>query len=193
MAWHGMAWRGYRYGHVKLVPGSDTSIKHVDLDESILPNESVSNHFSGSDCKNLDNDEGVKCQESGCGCGVKIWGLTLKTFTTAVQKPGAWYVAFNLKRDQQKEQVYLSLVAFPSSGDYKVLLHRDGGEKSFLEVAWMTKVNDYFDDRPDVDLAKLQKYHYIWDSTAMPRDVSTRENNDTTSTAPQSPRGKDTI
>ena len=27
----------------------------------------------------------------------------------------------------------------------------------------------------------------------MPRDVSTRENNDTTSTAPQSPRGKDTI
>ena len=122
----GWAWRGYRYGHVKLVPGSDTSIKHVDLDESILPNESVSNHFSGSDCKNLDNDEGVKCQESGCGCGVKIWGLTLKTFTTAVQKPGAWYVAFNLKRDQQKEQVYLSLVAFPSSGDYKVLLHRDG-------------------------------------------------------------------
>ena len=187
----GWAWRGFGYGHLNLFPGSDSNTKHIDLDEAVFPDEHVEHHFSGTNCKNVEKEEGVGCHEDGCG--VKIWGLTINSFTTAVHKPDAWELPFNLRRDQLKEKVYLSLIAFPSSGESKILLHRDGEEKSFREVAWMTKVNDYFDDRPDVDLAKLQKYHYIWDSTAMPRDVSTRENNDTTSTAPQSPRGKDTI
>ena len=94
----GWAWRGYGYGYVSLFPGSDTATKHIDLDEAILPHENVEHHVSGTNCKNVKKEDGVNCQEDGCG--VKIWGLTIKSFTTAVHKPDAWHLPFNLRRDQ---------------------------------------------------------------------------------------------
>ena len=174
----GWAWDGFGYGFVNLnrlptnqqnlFPLSDSSIKHLDLEEAVFPDESVRHHISGANCKNIDKDKSIDCQEDGCG--IEISKLTIQSFSTVVDKPDSWELVHNLKRHEFKEQVFVSLVVFPSSGDYKVLLHMDSKEKPCREVAWMAKANVRFDDQPGVDRCKIDRHQYIW-RTGCPKIV----------------------
>ena len=165
----GWAWSGYGYGFVNVFPSSnkDQSIKHIDLEEAVLPNENQCHHVSGPECR-LDENTDV-CNDAGCG--MKIWSLSIKSYTTDVHKPHlADVMVHNKKRSEQKEHIWLSLVVFPSTGMYRMLLHRDGPDTTYRCVAWMTKVNEFFKDDPEVDECILERHRYIW-STELPKEV----------------------
>ena len=162
----GWAWNGYGYGFVNLnrinryqenlFPLSDSSIKHIDLEEAVFPEESVQHHICGDTCINIDKNVNIECKEDGCG--LEISRLSVQSFSTTVHKPGSWELPHNYKRLHLKEQVSLSLVVFPSSAEYKVLFHMDG-----KEVAWMRKVEDVsYDHQPIVDHCIMEKHQYIW-------------------------------
>ena len=162
----GWAWNGYGYGFVNLnrinryqenlFPLSDSSIKHIDLEEAVFPEESVQHHICGDTCINIDKNVNIECKEDGCG--LEISRLSVQSFSTTVHKPGSWELPHNYKRLHLKEQVSFSLVVFPSSAEYKVLFHMDG-----KEVAWMRKVEDVsYDHQPIVDHCIMEKHQYIW-------------------------------
>ena len=165
----GWAWSGYGYGFVNVFPSSskDQSIKHIDLEEAVFPNENQYHHVSGPACR-LDKNTDV-CNDAGCG--VRIWSLSIKSYTTDVHQPHLADVkVHNKKRKEQKEHIWLSLVVFQSTGMHRMLLHRDGPDRTYRCVAWMTKVNDFFKDDPDVDQCILERHRYIW-STELPREI----------------------
>ena len=174
----GWGWDGFGYGFVNLnrihanqqnlIPLSDSSIKHLDLEEAVFPNESVFHHISGVHCKKSEENKKTYCKEEGCG--IEISKLTIQSFSTIVDKPDSWELVHNLKRHEFKEQVSFSLVVFPSSGEHKVLLQVDEIQKSLREVAWMAKASDHFDDAPGVDKCKIEKHQYIW-RTGCPKKV----------------------
>ena len=80
---------------------------------------------------------------------------------------------------KQGQVVFLSLVAF-FNGNYKIVVHRDSDlQNSFdvnqRQVAWLTQVKKQrFDDKPVVDLLKLQKALYTW-GTRVPKPIGTKD------------------
>ena len=57
-------YEGFGYGYVNLFPGSDTSLAHIDIEESIFPFEHhTTHHLSGRSCKNMDKAEDIICKE----------------------------------------------------------------------------------------------------------------------------------
>ena len=165
----GVAWSGYGYGFVNVFPSSnkDKSIKHIDLEEAVLPNGNQYYHVSGQHCTANNVDD--VCNNKSCG--VRIWSLCIKTFTTGVHEVGRDDIkVFNRKRVEEKEQIFLSLVLFQSTGMLRMLLHRAGPTLSYRCVAWMTKVNDYFTEDPEVDECILERHRYIW-STELPKEI----------------------
>ena len=159
----GWAWEGFGYGFVNVFPGANpkedkTKILHVEIDEAILCNESIMYHFEGDNCKREDLD--VVCREPGCG--VAIWKIMFKTFSTVAKKQEYYELGCNLRKTKPEQKVYLTLIAF-FSGEYQLLLHRDG-EKSHIRVAWLTKdIAAPFEERPEVDLRKIEEARQIWE------------------------------
>ena len=118
----GWAWEGFGYGFVNVFPGANedkTKILHVEIDETILCGESLFYHFEGDNCRREELD--VVCREPGCG--VPIWKIVFKTFSTVTKKQEFYELGCNLRKAKPEQEVYLSLVAF-FSGEYKLLLHQ---------------------------------------------------------------------
>ena len=159
----GWAWEGFGYGFVNVFPGANpkedkTKILHVEIDEAILCSESILYHFEGDNCKR--EDLNVVCREPGCG--VAIWKIMFKTFATVAKEQEYYELGCNLRKTKPEQKVYLTLIAF-FSGEYKLLLHRDG-EKSHVRVAWLTKdIAAPFEERPEVDLRKIEEARQIWE------------------------------
>ena len=164
----GYGWSGYGYGYCTLPPLSDTSEKHIDLEENIFWDDGIAHHFSGPNCN---QGEGVTCKE--VGCAERIWALIVTTFTTIVDNPDSWQLprAHNLRKEEEKEKLFMSYFAF-HNGDHKIMIHR---EESSKKVAWLTRANERYDDKPDVDRTKLDNKHkYIWE-TSVPKQRACAE------------------
>ena len=165
----GWAWSGAGYGF--LPPPSpliDTTEEHVDLEEAIFWEDANVHHFSGSNCS-----KGAICREDGCG--ERIWGLILKSFTTVVNNPDAWHLpyAMNIRKDQEKDKLFLSVFAF-YNGEQKLVIQRD---PSSGKGAWLTRVNERFDDKADIDENKLEQ-HKIISGTRAPKNNNLPEEDD---------------
>ena len=118
----GWAWEGFGYGFVNVFPRANedkTKILHVEIDEAILCHESIFYHFEGDNCRREELD--VVCREPGCG--VLIWKIMFKTFSTVEKKQEFYELGCNLRKAKLEQEVYLSLVAF-FSGEVKLLLHQ---------------------------------------------------------------------
>ena len=118
----GWAWEGFGYGFVNLFPGANptadkTKISHVEIDEAILCSESILYHFEGDKCRREDQD--VVCREPECG--VQVWKIMFKTFSTVEKEQEYYELGCNLRKAKLEQEVYLSLIAF-FSGEYKLLL-----------------------------------------------------------------------
>ena len=165
----GKGWSGYGYGSCTLPPMSDASEKHVDLEEYIWWNDGSAHHLPGPTCNNVNGEEGVTCREGGCA--ERIWGLSVTTFTTIMINPDSWELprAHNLRREKKKEKVCLSYYAFHNGG-HKIMI-TEGSTK----VAWLTRANERYDEKPDVDRNKLDKHKYIW-GTSLPKEDTCEEN-----------------
>ena len=173
----GWMYEGFGYGYVNLFPGSDTSLAHIDIEESIFPFEHhTTHHLSGRSCKNKDKAEDIICKEGECGA--RIWSIKFTSYVTAEEEVPDYMVP-KWRKEKQGQVVFLSLVAF-FNGNYKIVVHRDSDlQNSFdvnqRQVAWLTQVKKQrFDDKPVVDLLKLQKALYTW-GTRVPRPVGTKD------------------
>ena len=150
----GRGWKGYGYGFLNLFPGSDSSIKHVDLHEMVFTEDRLHNHYSGENC--IISPKNAMCREAGCGA--KVWTIQFKTFSVVAEEtamsdlqPKGW----SLRKEKLCEEIYLSMVGF-SDGTHQLVLHREGERRSYAQIAWFKKdPSAFFRDDPDVDLVKL--------------------------------------
>ena len=162
----GWGWGGKGYGFINMFPTTKTTSygtntgdssskpKHVRLAEALFWNESRYYHVSGEDCTNVNETCTLE------GCGVRIWSLMINThhYTTGEED--------QLFRQEEDQTLFLSLVAY-HSGDYRIIIHRDGdhprwGGKAISKhtvVAVLSKVDKNFaDDEPRIDQHILKKH-----------------------------------
>ena len=124
----------------------------------------------------MDKAEDIVCKEGECGA--RIWSIKFTSYVTAEEEVPDYMVP-KWRKEKQGQVVFLSLVAF-FSGNYKIVVHRDADlQNSFdvnqRQVAWLTQVKKQrFDDKPVVDLLKLQKALYTW-GTRVPKPIGTRD------------------
>ena len=124
----------------------------------------------------MDKAENIICKEGECGA--RIWSIKFTSYVTAEEEVPDYMVP-RWRKEKQGQVVFLSLVAF-FSGNYKIVVHRDAHlQNSFdvnqTQVAWLTQVKKQrFDDKPVVDLLKLQKALYTW-GTRVPKPIGTRD------------------
>ena len=177
----GWMYEGFGYGYVNLFPGSDTSLAHIDIEESIFPFEHhTTHHLSGRSCKNMDKAEDIICKEGECGA--RIWSIKFTSYVTAEEEVPDYMVP-RWRKEKQGQVVFLSLVAF-FSGNYKIVVHRDADlQNSFdvnqRQVAWLTQVKKQrFDDSPKVDLLKLNRAQITW-GTRVPKPSCTEDHSNT--------------
>ena len=165
----GWMWRGYGWGFVNLFPNpalaDPTKILHVDIDEAIFFEETIFNHYhlSGTNCMNVTRDEGIKCNE--VGCGVRIWSNMFTTYTT-VEEVREYYQPRRRRKEKEEQHVYLSLFAF-FSGEFKIVLHRARRLKKYSEgLAWFSKDESakFNDSLALVDRSEIEKSRLIWET-----------------------------
>ena len=165
----GWSWRGYGWGFIDLFPNpaeaDPTKILHVDIDEAIFFEESIFNHYhlSGSNCNNVTRDEGINCNEAGCG--VRIWSIMFTTYTT-VEEVRKSYQPRRRRKEKEEQHIYLSLFAF-FSGEFKIVLHRAMRLKKYSEgLAWLSKEESakFSDSLDAVDRLKVEKARMIWET-----------------------------
>ena len=124
----------------------------------------------------MDKAEDIVCKEGECGA--RIWSIKFTSYVTAEEEVPDYMVP-KWRKEKQGQVVFLSLVAF-FSGNYKIVVHRDADlQNSFdvnqRQVAWLTQVKKQrFDDKPVVDLLKLQKALHTW-GTSVPKPIGTRD------------------
>ena len=146
----GWAWRGWAYGFVNLSElsnsfSNDARDIHIDMMEAAFWDNEVYHlyHVCGPNCKNQSKTEDVNCLEGGCG--LRIWSIQIKTFTTAAEEHDLRPTSFSKKEEVQT--VFMSLVRF-FSGPFKLVIHEDQRIRRYdEEVIWMSPVQDrYFND-----------------------------------------------
>ena len=166
----GWMWRGYGWGFINLFPNpaqaDPTKILHVDIDEAIFFEETIFNHYhlSGRNCLNVTRDEGINCNE--VGCGVRIWSSMFTTYTT-VEEAREYYQPRRRRKEKEEQHVYLSLFAF-FGGEFKIVLHRAMRLKKYSEgLAWLSKDESakFNDSLAAVDRLKVDKARQIWETT----------------------------
>ena len=146
----GWAWNGWAYGFVNLSELSnsflnDTRDIHIDMMEAVFWDKEVYHlyHVCGPNCKNQSKTEKVNCLEGGCG--LRVWSIQIKTFTTAHEEHDLRPTSYSKKEEVQT--LFMSLVRF-FSGPFKLVIHTDQRIRRYdEEVIWMSPVqNRYFND-----------------------------------------------
>ena len=166
----GKGWEGFGYGFVNLFPGSDSSIKHIDIHEAVFCEDSNFYHYCGLNCKRITED--ILCKEHGCG--TRVWTIEFTAYSTMTRERGLYDISCNLIKDKLTEQVYISMVAF-FDGTYQLVVHRAGQCKSSAEVvAWLKKDSSArFYDKPDVNEATLDnRSYFIWQTKPRTESMS---------------------
>ena len=146
----GWAWKGWAYGFVNLSELSnsfpnDARDIHIDMMEAVFWDKEVYHfyHVCGPKCRNQSKTENVNCLEGDCG--LRVWSIQIKTFTTAYEEHDLRPTSFSKKEEVQT--VFMSLVRF-FSGSFKLVIHEDQRIRRYdEEVIWMSPVQDrYFND-----------------------------------------------